>query len=448
MSDRIPQGQTTKFIPSPGDTIPFGAFERMLVDDRGFDMVDPSGSVVFSPVPMGDEADIYNIGAPVAEINAGTSRFAVFPDTEGGLLLAVAQKVSTNTDKRDNYHVDISTAWSLGTEPLQIGREDKPGARDGSISARHFQVHTDTQGRVVVADVGSLNGTSARLSPRAGAVQYGHEGMSSDKVALEFHQEMERGASEKTRRLIETFPDALTPTASVQVDGRTFYLTDIIGENGRYPKAVMYTPVTIEGKREIVSRVLYKSNSDGGWRVMYGITGTRYKKEAQDESHYTQETKPVRHILDALALQPGATESSQQIDAYLSSEFDLSRADTAREFTGPEEIRYYHDKTVDTTLSDVRALSAGMFGDRFEATLSGMGHDTVTSYFHSLDDAFRGLPWLVPDFRYPPRATYLSDHTLLGDTTIEEFDTSSPSIAGGRSITWSMAHDDDGRVWV
>lgn len=445
MSHTRPIGTHPTAAHRPGDTIPFGSFERMITSDRGFEMVDPSGSVVFSPLPMGEEADYYDVGIPVAEINAGTSRFAVFSQGDEGFLLASAEKVATDDGKRDHYRVNMSSSWRVSEGPLYIGRADKPGEPDGTLSARHFKIQTDTNGRLVVTDTGSLNGTSTRLSPRSGALQM-PERQDKNEVAAEFRHALGRAHSRKTERMIGAYPEALLPTRAVHVGERTFYLTDIIGPETHYPQAVMYTTEQIGRHPQMVSRLLYKSNSDGGWRVSYGVEGDgRYRKEGlEDERHYTQETKPVRHLLDALADQGGIPDHEGVLGSFITGEFSTAQPETIREQTASKEISYYHSPAIDAGLWQARALSAGQFGSLYEKKLQGLGYDTVSRYLAELDSVFVALPHFLPDFRYPARAVYQSEHTTLGSITIEEFS----AKVEGRPVTWSMAHDDEGRVWV
>lgn len=167
-------------------------------------------------------------------------------------------------------------------------------------------------------------------------------------------------------------------------------------------------------------------------------------KEAHSYSHYTQETKLARGLLEALDTQERITEGAANIAASLNGFFLETRPDAQAVMTGAREIEYYHSDQSDKALKSARVVSAGMLGSMFRGKLSAEGYPNVTEYFRGLDQTFRDAPGFLPDFRRPAMSTYTSEHTILGPVQIEEF----PAEIDGRTVMWSMASDDEGRVWI
>lgn len=429
------------------DTVPVESRERLDTSNRDFHMIDPSGSIAFTPALMSEQgADIYDVGSPVAEINAGTSRFAVFPDQDGSFVLASTRRGLPTSDGSERYTVDTASVWRLSDTPVTIGRENKPGDWDGTLSARHFQASVDAHGQLVIADAGSLNGTSLRRgeAPSADDVTVTKEIPRPDDVAMRFQEALNSGCAELTEKLLHDHPE-LTPTRSVQVGEREFFLSDIIGQSKSRPNAVMYTRTLVNGQEVMVPRLLYMSHSDGGWRVTYGMQGRRYTKEANIiEYHYTQETKLARHILEALAEQPALDDPQGSLGQAVRDMFDREEMPMREIDTAPQEVRYYHSEASDAARKPVQLLSAGQLSNNYRDVLRLNGFETCSEYVLGADQVFRDTPGFLPDFRRDPSATYASTHSILGPIMVEEF----PAVLDGRDVVWSMAHDREGRVWV
>ncbi len=419
---------------------------------RDFMMIDASSAVAIESTAMDPAVcDQYDTAQPpIVEIDAGKTRFVVFGQPDGQMKFAHARHIGSAPGGRNHYAVDAGSYKTLTEQPLLVGRSRRPDQHDETMSAKHFQLSLDESGRLVVADTGSLNGTSVRFgrldTPVTARVL--REIQSPDEVAADFQEQAFRvGTAELTDRLLQAYPEQMMPTRTVEAGGRRFYLTDIIGPDDRYPHLVMYTTAFVDGKGlQMVPRLLYKSTSDGGWRVSYGIEpGGRYQKETRIGSHYAQETKPIRHILEAIEAQQSIDDPTGALGDDVKSLFiELPGSDAQRVKTAEQEIAYYHDRNDSPELRDIRFLSPGhMTKQEKQHGMHQMGYESVSDYFRGLDTAFRGLPGLIPDFSIPPRV-YRATHTLLGSITVEEFDTQ----FNGRPVTWSMAHDADGRVWV
>jgi hypothetical protein len=410
-----------------------------------FTMLDASGSVMLQPEPMTEPRGvIYDVGAPLAEINAGRSRFIVFREEDNGVVLALAKKgAAQDSSGVERFRVDRSAAWPLTENPLLIGRTDKPGETDRAMSASHFHVSMDSDGMLVIADVGSMNGTSVRAQSKTQTVAYmSTNEMPPETVGQEFLEELRTNRpAELTKQVIREMPEQMTPTKRVVIGDKTFYLTDIFSESDGYKHAVMYTSTEVDGETNVVSRLLYMSKSDGGWRITYGVEGRgRYIKESRDDSHYTQETKLMRQIVDALEEQVVNPDETATVAENLRGLFSIGNENARELMRQHEEITYYRSPTTDAALGPARAVTAGHMGSSFSHELHEAGFDTFTDYFGTLDGVY---PTVLPDMRYP-RATYQTKHTLLGEISVDEYDIE----VDGRTVTWAMAHDIYGRSWV
>lgn len=210
----------------------------------------------------------------------------------------------------------------------------------------------------------------------------------------------------------------------------------------------MYTHIVQDGKEIIAPRMLYKSNSDGGWRVAYGYeTGEgRYVKEAQEEgfAHYTQETKLAPEVVDALEVAPHTSDANGILTQDMRRIFATDSPDFQQTNSAPSEIGYYGDPSVDRLADPLRALSAGWLDKNTLNRMSQSGYESFGQYFTSLDKTFDKLEGFVPNFTKKPQVILTREHTLLGAIKIEDY----PAKYGNKAIVWSMARDAAGRTWI
>jgi hypothetical protein len=391
--------------------------------------------------------DRYDVGInPVLEVNAGNSRFAIFSLPDESLVLARAHRARTGIDGISDFVVDRDFATTIGNVAVVVGRENQRLSDDSTLSRKHFEVAKDEGGAVVIRDLGSLNGTSLRPQ-RPEVAAPSHESIENERDATtrEFVDALDSGASQLALEIVRTHPE-LRATRKVVVDGKEFFLSDVIGRSDHRPKAVMYTKANVDGREVVVPRLLYMSNSDGGWRVTYGMEGSRYSKEAneQGEAHYTQETKLARNIIEGLESQQAIDDPSGTLGRETRALFVRAAASVREVDTAGQEVTYYHSASSDKALSSARILSAGELSAFNMSRLHAEGIASVEDYLTGTDAVFGEAPEFLPDFRQEPTATYASTHSMLGPITVEEF----PATLDGRAVTWSMAKDGEGRVWI
>ena len=222
--------------------------------------------------------------------------------------------------------------------------------------------------------------------------------------------------------------DRFKPVASVKTGEQTFYLSQIFKSSGKRDMAIMYTR---NNDGEVMARWLYKSKSDGGWRSSPGKEDNgRYSKGQY--IHYTQETKPSKDIvmlMDALYKK----DMTLRISDDISNNFVLLDLKFKGSHTYNREIfKYETDK-----LSEFTECVPGLC---FKS-----GTKDYQQLLRNLDFKRKGLEGFIPDFKYRPKYSYYSSHTLIeGKIKFEVFE----GTLEGRKIEWHMASDEKGRVWI
>ena len=233
----------------------------------------------------------------------------------------------------------------------------------------------------------------------------------------------------------------LHPIAEVTIDDRVFALSAVV-QSYNYDRAVMYTQTETSSGPRVVPRLLYKSNSDGGWRAAYTTIGGAYHKAVDTDGHYVQETKLHTGLLGAIDELPRFKDVDEGIGERIERIFGEPAYMEA--FTAFGEITYFKETDLDNKLVPFRLLKAGQFTYHARILAQVQGCDSIGEYFTKANDAFLELPGFVPDFSGKPLRTVRQQHTLLGETHIEEYE----ALIGNEPIVWSMAQDAAGRTWV
>ena len=204
-----------------------------------------------------------------------------------------------------------------------------------------------------------------------------------------------------------------------------FYLSAVI-QTPWYLEAVMYTKLS-DGR--IVPRILYKSNSDGGWRSTPGYYAGGGFSKGRGVS-YTQETKPHE------AINRYFNEMRYIQDFHLSLlllKFEISTLDPSVN-TFMSEQTIYNDRDA---LKEIQKYPPGSYS----VVGKGVNFGQTFSQFNFSSQALVGF---VPNFNVAPETVETSKHTLLGDITLETY----PGVLQGRPVKWVMAYDNQGRTWI
>ncbi len=376
-----------------------------------------------------------------------------------------------------------------------------------NLSQAHLKI-TVKNGRAIVEDLGSSNGTTIS-KPK---VKSERKPAKKERVETPAQIRQKFEAIKKDPSQPQLTKDLLKdkrfmPQGAVEIGGQKFYMsrviqTKVLDRTGKYvdgyPQVLMFVKDEETGK--FMSRILYKSNSDGGWRVCPGkrTDGGYSKGEGAAVDHYTQTTKPHEDIIKYL------DENQNNIVEYrgdlIREKFDARI--TKKAFN--DKIRRFDDRVDDRgALDDFREYEAGKaFGVRagdvfykgkgkveYKIKKVFKGNETknhpnpdyrgqkifviegkkglkevpeskageyfkdtkfprmqeVQSDFRKLDSVFNDLDGFVPDFsKGPIKEPIELDHTLLGKITVETY----RGKLNGRSIEWNIAYDKDKRVWI
>lgn len=413
-------------------------------------------------------ADLGIIGQPLASIEVGRQEFIVVDVRQSQVsgnnyrpmdsLAHVNREKSPTTYELDPeyplvlMHVD-QHGGLVGRairpyQPITLGREankvDHKSGRfqygnDATLSRQHVNITLDPERGLVVTDIHSTNGTKIRYGEKP-STDSPYETIPRHHVRPE-RSELPGRESRATSELMAM--GEFFPQSRVEINNREFLISKIVhGPDRTY--AVMYTTIDKDGEKLVVPRFLYRSNSDGGWRVAYGIDAKgRFIKEAdEDEWHYTQETKLDPKILDQLDIAEITWDKSGKLENNLQRVFATNNG-LLEETDARSEVTYYHDKEIDEKLKHLRHFSAGEMSHRHLDAIRRAGYRDFSHYLQSMDRVFSSIPGFMPDFRRPVGAE-VRTHTMLGRITVEHFS----ARLGDEPITWSIASDSEGRVWV
>jgi hypothetical protein len=419
------------------------------------------------------------MGKAIVDIEAGSQRFAVIDVSEASNTItgirartyeplkgvnAIGDKSPTHYELEDKYPFVLVHLAQDGTvtgralrkeEPITIGRaahlEDKKSDRfdyedDLKLSRRHLKIALDVQGsNIAVEDLNSSNGTIVRYSSRVSV-----EVTSTKKdVARATRAEQVAPNATQTNELLHR-PEFL-PTKAIEVDDRNFWLSNITRSRSGRDHAIMYTTIPKDGQTLAVPRMLYKSNSDGGWRVAYGVDSGedgRYIKEAHDvgPAHYTQETKLHPAIIKALETLPVQQDLNGVLTQDIRRIFDTQARGFEQTNTASREVTYYTDPKLDGKVRAMRLLSAGDLSVSYlrYVKLRMKGVESMSDYFEGINKAIEVIPGFIPAFENGPNQVAAREHTLLGRITVEDF----PAKYGNKNIVWSIGQDAYGRTWI
>lgn len=435
------------------------------------DSIEVSGESVFSPDdPLSIRLKELGIrGQPVAEISAGQQVFTVLNLNN---IKELGEKYYKPFTGRTNLSSNSPTLYELDDDcPLVlvhfnskgnlVGRAIRPDSTiyigrtaderdlkssrfeyqdDKTLSRDHFSLTLSaTSKQLAINDRGSTNGTRVRCGIEPLSTIESHSivqrQQNQGKLVQEISQTDELGITETIINIPE-----LHPEQRIEVDDQVFYLSPVV-RNG-HDQAILFSNVRINGVNKTVPRLLYKSRSDGGWRVAYGTEPSgRFIKEAHaSQSHYVQETKLHPKIIDAL--EKASAGFDELLDRKIQTVFSTGNPEFDVAFTAPQEVTYPHDPNVDEAMKPFRTLMPGELDNT--SGIDGNVNQSLSDYFQSLDSQFNKMVGFVPDFTAKPSSVTRREHTLLGNVVIESF----PAEIGGRAIVWEMASDMHGRIWV
>lgn len=231
------------------------------------------------------------------------------------------------------------------------------------------------------------------------------------------------------------------PVREVEVNGRKFYLSQRI-EGGSRATVIAYTEV--DGV--LKTRMFYKSQSDGGWRLNSPSNNQQLskglivsKEYGQNQyRHYTRETKPHED---------------------LSSAFDEIPSSNDPNLYGKQrDVRdvYKNENNLDDYAAETQNGVA--LKPLVQVGRNGEGVDGGVIVGNLTVEMMRGIRYpdgFIPNFSSPPVRSYDMSHTLLSrmnaqgqpikDIKVDVFEGRLPN---GERLEWHFASDAQGRIWI
>lgn len=214
-----------------------------------------------------------------------------------------------------------------------------------------------------------------------------------------------------------------------------------IGPILRRPSGRLFAIMLVDtGDGRLLPRIMYKSTSQGGWRVTPGHF-TRDGKDHYSKGKfplfaYTHETILVPKIADYL-------ETVEQKSRIQEISFDPVQEYFALASPLVKSIRTYDKEVVDVREPLLELFLAKGYDP------GGLTATDATVYFRSLDQNYP--PGFIPDFSKGPKTRKEKNHSSLGKIISETYNASLPT---GRMVEWAISYEakdnpkGQGRVWI
>lgn len=349
----------------------------------------------------------------------------------------VASHTYDPTRESDGNARRLDFAIAYPGNSVTAGRQTTMAARlgikeDMQISREHFMVSATPDGKLIITDLGSTNGTRFIAAERKAARTIGtHE-------AHQLGELVTPGIIERPAVAEKNFGGV-----TVQLNGR--FVEDHY--NG-------YILTTIDDEGRLRKMFAYQSQSEGGWRISPGIELLRtnkgvhrqYLKGASDDQYhqYTQDSQMHPAVL--AAFEGWLREAGDTIPVVGDTEVVMEKPTaeiTMKDFASERQVEALPDAKVAEYLAELRV---GELGKKTLARTFNVPEAQVPQhlekYVEQLNDSLE-QSGLLPDFHRPVWRGR-ENHPRLGPVVREIFVHS----AQGRKYEWDMVADEQGRVWI
>jgi hypothetical protein len=302
------------------------------------------------------------------------------------------------------------------------------------VSGQHFKAEFNQDGKLMIADADSTNGTRLITAESSRTPEILHQRESAGMVA--------------GHMAIESVVGPLALSKEFMVAGTKYKLDGAYKQNGE----LAFSAETESG--EMRQFFVYRSQSEGSLRVSIGreLTETkdgklqaRYLKGAElsDNHQYTQESQLHPDFQKAVeSLDYNASDLPKVSDQL----FDMNAARATSVMKDFEAHRKVYSLGNEKLARSLTMLDANNFGAESLAkkfnTDPGKVGNKVVDYVKDLNKLLRKAD-VVPDFSTPIR-TETDEHPTLGNINKEVY----AKTIGGRTYEWCMASDSKGRVWI
>lgn len=359
-------------------------------------------------------------------------------------------------------------------------KDDRFAEQSLQTSRNHFEISYDEQGRLTVKDLDSLNGTVVMTGEtgvnfvndylvsnkedipywlvneanipddetidRAEIITEGQARVMSEAELSDIKRDLKTYDSrDENHRLADvTFEIAryypeFSPIVGIELEGQKFAFGPIFSDTSNRLHSVAYTP-DLEHPGHYRSRLFYRSNSDGGWRVTPAIYDKGYnagifsKGDPKEErgGEYVWLTKPDRRIVDLLEhleTTTGDILEKQYTHQTISELFAMNRMNQ-------EDMNHFDDETRPVYIDGGSHIYDSYFPGKGYLKLAEQARFNLANM--KLPKGFE------PDFTTGPAYSYTTRHTIGGRMAVEVFNAS----YNERPIEWHVATDENGSVWI
>ena len=225
------------------------------------------------------------------------------------------------------------------------------------------------------------------------------------------------------------------PIRGLEIEGRKLAFGPLFSDKHDRLHSIAYTPDEAHPGHWF-SRLYYRSNSDGGWRVTPGIydKGVFSKGDPVQDlgGEYVWLTKPDRRIVDLLE------DMEQQPDEELATTYPNSVIDSLF------KLRRLNEEGSNHFDEEVTPVYIDGGRDVYGAYFPGRGYlvDPETARFKLTN---MKLPaGFEPDFSRKPAEIYQTRHTIGGQMVVEVYE----ATYKGQPIEWHVANDARGSTWI
>ena len=223
------------------------------------------------------------------------------------------------------------------------------------------------------------------------------------------------------------------PTKTLTLNGQVIYLTKQYSTSAYgYNEYIFYTT---DSDGQLIARLAHQSHSGGSFRIVPYVGGGKSRGEINKGVgfHYTQEGKlhPLlnTHLLD-LQKQNASNGTINNSDILFNKEIQ----EILDWLTYEDEVSLYDDHEL------LKSFQQHPVPGSYTT-------DNIQTLPKPLNELFANRKYpdnFIPDFAQPPITIEYSQHPHLGNITLESFS----ALLNHQPITWVMAYDEAGRVWI
>jgi hypothetical protein len=208
--------------------------------------------------------------------------------------------------------------------------------------------------------------------------------------------------------------DKCPPRTELLINSQKFLISDIFASEGKYSIAILWT----DRKGELMPRLVYKSNSDGTWRM-----DLRGDVKFNKGLHYTASSKLCSELVEALDYKCKRQNlSKDEYDEVNPKPRNYDREDIEEQSLQGAIGNLISNKTiVEQNMRSI--LQPNPDKDRDKIVKLGSFQHGQKSYDYSVYEKLIATvdQKLVPDFSNPAVDNYQFNHSIIGEYAVSKY---------------------------